>query len=95
MKVIVTGLHLEVTDSLKAHIDNKFEKLARHFDIATDVHVVLSVEKLVQKAHADLRWNGADFSAEDEETDMYVAIDQVVDKLDRQIIKHKEKHINH
>jgi putative sigma-54 modulation protein len=95
MQVIVTGHHLEVTDALKAHIDAKFEKLARHFDNVTDVHVILSVEKLVQKAEATLQLSGAKLFAEDSQEDMYVAIDAMVDKLDRQISKHKEKTGSH
>ena len=92
MQVIVTGHHLEITEALKAHVDAKFEKLARHFDKVTDVHVILSVEKLVQKAEATLQISGAKLFAEDHQEDMYAAIDEMVDKLDRQITKHKEKH---
>ncbi|GAB6141406.1 ribosome hibernation promoting factor [Methylosoma difficile] len=95
MHVIVTGHHLEVTESLKAHVDAKFEKLARHFDNVTDVHVILSVEKLSQKAEATLQISGAKLFAEDDQEDMYVAIDNMVDKLDRQITKHKEKTSSH
>lgn len=95
MQVIVTGHHLEITDALKAHIDAKFEKLARHFDNVTDVHVILSVEKLVQKAEATLQLSGAKLFAEDHQEDMYVAIDAMVDKLERQIAKHKEKTGSH
>jgi putative sigma-54 modulation protein len=95
MQVIVTGHHLEVTDALKAHIDAKFEKLARHFDNVTDVHVILSVEKLVQKAEATLQLSGAKLFAEDSQEDMYTAIDAMVDKLERQISKHKEKTGSH
>jgi len=65
MQVIVTGHHLEVTDALKTHIDARFEKLARHFDNVTDVHVILSVEKLIKKAEATLKLNGATLFAED------------------------------
>jgi putative sigma-54 modulation protein len=95
MQVIITGLHLEVTDALRAHIDAKFEKLARHFDNVTDVHVILSVEKLVQKAEATLQLSGAKLFAEDHQEDMYAAIDAMVDKLERQIAKHKEKTGSH
>ncbi len=91
MRILVTGHHLEITESLQSHIDAKFEKLARHFDNVTDVHVILSVEKLIQKAEATLHLSGANIFAEDHQEDMYVAIDHLVDKLDRQIIKHKEK----
>jgi putative sigma-54 modulation protein len=95
MQVIITGHHLEVTEALKAHVDAKFEKLARHFDNVTDVHVILSVEKLVQKAEATLQLNGAKLFAEDHQEDMYSAIDALVDKLERQITKHKEKTTSH
>ena len=95
MQVIVTGHHLEITDALKAHVDAKFEKLARHFDNVTDVHVILSVEKLVQKAEATLQLSGAKLFAEDHQEDMYAAIDAMVDKLERQISKHKEKTGSH
>jgi putative sigma-54 modulation protein len=91
MQVIVTGHHLEITDSLRAHIDSRFAKLGRHFDNVTDVHVILSIEKLMQKAEATVHINGATIFAEDHQEDMYVAIDDMVDKLDRQITKHKEK----
>lgn len=95
MQVIVTGHHLEITDALKAHVDAKFEKLSRHFDNVTDVHVILSVEKLVQKAEATLQLSGAKLFAEDHQEDMYAAIDAMVEKLDRQITRHKEKTGSH
>ena len=95
MQISITGHHLEVTDSLRTYIDTKFDKLARHFDNVTDVHVILSVEKLVQKAEATLQVNGAKLFAEDHQEDMYASIDALVDKLDRQITKHKEKTGSH
>lgn len=91
MQIIVTGHHLEITDSLKAHVNAKFEKIARHFDNVTDVHVILSIEKLLQKAEATVQFNGAKLYAEDQKEDMYSAIDEMVDKLDRQISKQKDK----
>lgn len=95
MQVIVTGHHLEITDSLRAHVNTRFEKLGRHFDNVTDVHVILSIEKLMQKAEATVHINGAKLFAEDHQEDMYAAIDDMVDKLDRQITKHKEKVTSH
>lgn len=95
MQVIVTGHHLEVTDSLKTHVNSKLEKIARHFDNVTDVHVILSIEKLMQKAEATVHINGATMFAEDHQEDMYCAIDDMVDKLDRQISKHKDKLTSH
>lgn len=95
MQIIITGHHVEVTDSLKAYVETKFERLERHFDRVTDVHVILTVEKLVQKAEATLQLSGAKIFAEDHQEDMYAAIDALVDKLDRQILKHKEKISSH
>jgi putative sigma-54 modulation protein len=91
MQIIVTGHHLEITESLKAHVNAKFEKIARHFDNVTDVHVILSIEKLLQKAEATVQFNGTKLYAEDHKEDMYSAIDEMVDKLDRQISKQKDK----
>jgi putative sigma-54 modulation protein len=95
MQISVTGNHLDVTDSLKAYVESKFEKLERHFDHVTDVHVILTVEKLIQKAEATVQISGAKLFAEDHQEDMYAAIDALVDKLDRQIKKHKEKLTKH
>jgi len=76
---------------MKQHVEEKINKLKRHFDNVTDVHVILTVEKLEQKAEATVQISGAKLFAEDTQEDMYGAIDNMVDKLDRQIIKHKEK----
>ncbi|MEO1926471.1 MAG: ribosome-associated translation inhibitor RaiA [Gammaproteobacteria bacterium] len=95
MQISVTGHHVEVTDSLKVYVNDKFGKLKRHFDNVTDVHVILSVEKLEQKAEATVQVRGAKLFADDIQTDMYQAIDSLIDKLDRQIIKHKEKTTSH
>jgi len=91
MQVSVTGHHVEVTESLKNHVEEKINKLKRHFDNVTDVHVILTVEKLEQKAEATVQISGAKLFADDVQEDMYQAIDNMVDKLDRQIIKYKEK----
>jgi putative sigma-54 modulation protein len=91
MQVSITGRHLEVTDSLKAHVEDKISKLKRHFDHVTHVHVILEVDKMQQRAEATVQISGATLFAEDHQDDMYVAIDNMVDKLDRQILKHKEK----
>ncbi len=91
MQISVTGHHVDVTRSLKSYVDNKFERLERHFDNVTNVHVILSVEKLRQKAEATLHMNGASVFADSVHEDMYAAIDGLIDKLDRQVLKHKEK----
>ncbi len=95
MQISVTGHHVDVTDSLKNYVEEKISKLKRHFDNVTDIHVILTVEKLQQKAEATVQVSGAKLFAEDTQEDMYAAIDSMVDKLDRQIIKHKEKLNNH
>jgi len=91
MQINLTGHHVEITDSLRTYVDTKFEKLERHFDHINNVHVILNIEKLKQKAEATLHLSGAEVFANAEHTDMYAAIDSLIDKLDRQVIKHKEK----
>ncbi|HBY39398.1 sigma 54 modulation protein [Marisediminitalea aggregata] len=91
MQINLTGHHVEITDSLRNYVDTKFSKLERHFDHISNVHVILNVEKLNQKAEATVHLSGAEVFASSEDSDMYAAIDSMVDKLDRQVIKHKEK----
>jgi len=91
MQLSVSGHHIDVTDSLRNYVEEKFERLERHYDQITNVHVVLSVEKMVQKAEATVHTAGADLFADATSDDLYAAIDFLIDKLDRQIVKHKEK----
>jgi putative sigma-54 modulation protein len=95
MQINLTGHHVDITNALRSYVDTKFERLERHFDHVTNVHVVLTVEKLRQKAEANLHLNGANVFADATHEDMYAAIDSLVDKLDRQVKKHKEKMTNH
>jgi len=95
MQITITGHHIEVTDSLRNYVNEKFQRLERHFDQVIDTHVILSVEKLVQKAEATVHVNGANLFAEEAHSDLYAAIDGLIDKLDRQTIKHKEKLSGH
>lgn len=95
MQLNLTGHHVDLTDALRSYVDTKFERLERHFDQVTNVHVILSVEKLRQKAEATLHLNGTNVFADNVQEDMYAAIDGLVDKLDRQVKKHKEKLTNH
>ena len=94
MQITITGHQLEVTDALREYIENKFAKLERHFDKITSIRVTLSVEKVKQKIDATLLTAGGDVNANAEHDDMYAAIDLLVDKLDRQLIKHKEKQLD-
>ncbi len=91
MQLSVTGHHVELTDALHSYVEEKIRRIERHFDHVTNVHVILSVERHQQKAEATVHVSGADVFAYAVEDDMYAAIDALVDKLDRQIIKHKEK----
>ncbi len=95
MQISITGHHIDVTDAMKQSVEDKIGKLKRHFDHVMDIHVILTVEKLEQKAEATVHLSGANLFAEDTQEDMYVAIDHMVSKLDRQIIKHKEKIQSH
>lgn len=95
MQLNLTGHHVDITDSMRNYVEEKFARLTRHFDHVTNVHVILSVEKLQQKAEATMHLSGNDIFAESVNEDMYAAIDALVDKLDRQVIKHKEKLKNH
>lgn len=91
MQVTISGHHIELTTSLKDYVTQKTDRLARHFDQISNVDVVLSVEKQRQTAEANIHLSGKDLFANVEDNDMYAAIDKLVDKLDRQLIKHKEK----
>ena len=95
MQISLTGHHVDVTDALKNYVDGKFERLERHFDQVINVHVILTVEKLRQKAEATININGANVFADAVHEDMYAAIDGLIDKLDRQVIKYKEKKSSH
>ncbi|MFQ5659696.1 MAG: ribosome hibernation-promoting factor, HPF/YfiA family [Gammaproteobacteria bacterium] len=91
MQINLTGHHMDITPALRSYVTNKFERLERHFDNMTNIHVILSVEKERQKAEATIHVNQGKLFADSEHGDMYAAIDTLIDKLDRQIKKHKEK----
>ncbi len=91
MQLNITGHHVEVTNPLRDYVANKLDKLNRHFDNITNTHVTLSVDKLQQKAEANIHVGGANLFANSVDKDMYAAIDILSDKLDRQLLKHKEK----
>lgn len=95
MQVSLSGHHVEITDSMRSYVNEKIERLDRHFDKALDIHIVLTVEKLRHKAEATLHVSGSNLHADDVQEDMYAAIDGLVDKLDRQGKKHKEKQKSH
>jgi len=91
MNLQVTGHHLEVTPALRDYLTTKLDRLTRHFDHVIDVNVILSIERENRRVEASIHLSGKDLFAESQDTDMYAAIDALIDKLDRQIVKHKEK----
>jgi putative sigma-54 modulation protein len=95
MQINITGHHVELTDALRDYVNSKFERVMRHFDHVTDIHCILTVEKLRHKAEATMQVTGGTIHADSVEDDMYAAIDGLTDKLDRQVKKHKEKLTNH
>jgi len=96
MNLNLTGNHhLDVTPAIRDYIVAKLERVTRHFDHVIDVNVVLSVEKLRQKVEVNLHTRGKDIHVEAVDADMYAAIDALADKLDRQVLKHKEKRETH
>lgn len=95
MQVKLTGHHVEITPALKDYLHSKFDRIQRHFDNVTAVNCILTVEKLRHKAEAKINVRGGTLFADAVEEDMYAAIDGLVDKLDRQIKKHKEKLTDH
>ena len=93
MNLKLTGNHVEITDAMREYVISKISKITRHFDHVIDVSVILSVEKLKQKAEANVHVRGKDIFVETDSEDMYASIDSLVDRLDRQILKHKEKNL--
>ena len=91
MNLQLTGQHVEITPSIRNYVLSKLERINRHFDHVIDVNVVMTIEKLDQKIEAHVHLSGKDIHVECHEEDMYAAIDGLIDKLDRQIVKHKEK----
>ena len=90
MNLTISGHHLDVTPAIREFVMNKLERVKRHFDHVIDVAVVLSVEKQRQKAEINLHLRGKDLHCESTDNDLYAAIDSLIDKLDRQVVKHKE-----
>ena len=95
MNLQITGHHLEITPALRDYVTGKLERVTRHFDHVIDVSVILSVDKLKQKAEVTVHLSGKDVYVEAIEDDLYAAIDLMVDKLDRQIQKYKQKLQDH
>jgi putative sigma-54 modulation protein len=100
MNITISGHHLEVTPAIREHIQNKLERITRHFDQVIDITVTITVDKLKEKqkrhrADINLHVPGKDIHAESVAEDLYAAIDLLMDKLDRQVIRHKHKIRDH
>ena len=95
MQLKLSGHHLDITSSIRQHTSDKLTKIKHHFDNIMNVNMTLEVQKDLQKAEATIHVSGADLFAKAESNDMYASIDQLINKLDSQIIKHKEKLHNH
>ena len=95
MNLYLTGHHLEITPAIRDYVTAKLDRVTRHFDDVIDVNVVMGVDKLRHKVEVNLHTRGKDIHVEAIAPDMYAAIDALVDKLDRQVLKHKEKRALH
>jgi putative sigma-54 modulation protein len=91
MNLHITGHHVAVTDALRTYVVSKLDRVNRHFDHVIDVNVVMSVEKLRQKVEANVHVSGREIHAASESENLYAAIDELADRLDRQVVRHKEK----
>lgn len=95
MNLQISGHHLEVSPAIRDYVSQKLQKVTRHFDHVIDIHVVLSVEKLNQKAEVTLHVPGKDIFVESVDPNLYAAVDDITDKLDRQVQKYKQKIQDH
>jgi len=96
MNLTISGHHVEVTPALRSYVTNKLDRITRHFDQVVDVKVLLTVEKQKEKekrqrAECNIHVKGSDMFAECSHEDLYAAVDELVDKLDRQVVRHKDK----
>ncbi|MDR1850054.1 MAG: ribosome-associated translation inhibitor RaiA [Zoogloeaceae bacterium] len=95
MNLQISGHHIEVTPALRSYVESKLEPVIQHFERVTDITVILSVDKLKQKAEVTVHVPGKNIFVESTDSDLYAAIDSMCDKLDRQVQKHKQKISNH
>ena len=95
MNLDITGRHFEITPAVKEHIENKFIKIKNHFDHIIEAKFILSIEKLNHIIDATIHLPHLDINAKSVDVDMYKSIDLVINKLDRQVIKYKEKNKDH
>ena len=100
MNLTISGHHLEVTPALRTYVTSKLDRISRHFDQVVDIKVLLTVDKLKEKdlrqrAECNIHVKGNDMFAESSHQDLYAAVDELVDKLDRQVVRYKDKLQDH
>ena len=100
MNLTISGHHLEVTPALRSYVTSKLERITRHFDQVVDVKVLLSLENQKEKegrqrAECNIHVKGNDLFAESSHADLYAAVDELMDKLDRQVVRHKDRKQEH
>ncbi len=100
MNLTISGHHLNLTPALRTYVTDKMDRITRHFDQVVDVRVLLTVEKQKekekrQKAECNIHVKGSDLYAESSNADLYAAVDELIDKMDRQVVRHKDKIQNH
>jgi putative sigma-54 modulation protein len=91
MNLHLTGRHVDITPAIRDYVTGKLSRINRHFDHVIDVNVIMTVDKLDQKIEANVHLSGKDIHVQSSEEDMYAAIDSLMDKLDRQVIRYKER----
>lgn len=100
MNLTISGHHLEITPSLRTYVTSKLERISRHFEQVVDIKVLLTVDNMKekdqrQKAECNIHVKGRDIFAETSHADLYAAVDELADKLDRQVLRHKDKTQDH
>jgi len=95
MQINITGHHIDVTPALRAYVTEKMQKLSRHFGQVNSIHVILNVEKLQHQAEATVNASGRTIFATETAMDMYASIDGLIDKLDRQVLRYKDRMTDH
>ncbi len=100
MNLTISGHHLDVTPALRAYVTTKLDRITRHFDQVGDVRVLLTIDNLKEKdlrqrAECNIHVKGKDLFAESAHADLYAALDDLADKMDRQVLRHKDKAQDH
>ena len=100
MNLTISGHHVEVTPALREYVLTKLDRVTRHFDQVVDMRVLLTLDNMKEKekrqrAECSIRVKGSDLFAESAHQDLYAAVDELVDKMDRQVVRHKDRLQDH